>query len=135
MAMEPILPPGMSAIALGPASASDPARMKAAAQELEGVFIGFLMKAMRSTVSQGGLFKQGADSQSYQDMFDQEVGRTLAKSGGIGLAAMILRDQALRQTGSTADQAAGSAETVRDGEPAQNRSSFPDGVPIEPTVR
>ena len=72
-------------------------RIRETAQEFEGVFIGMLLKAMRASVGSGGLFKNGMDTQAYRDMFDQEVGRQIAKGGGIGLAQLILRDQALRQ--------------------------------------
>ena len=72
-------------------------RIRETAQEFEGVFIGMLLKAMRASVGSGGLFKNGMDTQTYRDMFDQEVGRQIAKGGGIGLAQLILRDQALRQ--------------------------------------
>ena len=76
---------------------SEASRARDTAQEFEGVFIGMLLKAMRSSVASGGLFKNGTETQTYREMFDQEVGRKIAKSGGIGLAQMILRDQALRQ--------------------------------------
>ena len=72
-------------------------RIRETAQEFEGVFIGMLLKAMRASVGNGGLFKNGMDTQTYRDMFDQEIGRQIAKGGGIGLAQLILRDQALRQ--------------------------------------
>ena len=61
------------------------------------MFLGMLMKAMRSTVGKGGLFKEGSDTQMYREMFDEEVGRAMAKGGGIGLAQMILRDQTRRE--------------------------------------
>ncbi len=96
--------------AAGATSGGGAERIKSAAQELEGVFIGLLMKAMRSTVSQGGLFKRGADAQTYGDLFDQEIGRSLARSGGIGLAAMILRDQTLRQAEDRVSKAVGGTE-------------------------
>jgi flagellar protein FlgJ len=72
-------------------------RIRETAQEFEGVFIGMLLKAMRASVGSGGLFKNGMDTQTYRDMFDIEVGRQIAKGGGIGLAQLILRDQTLRQ--------------------------------------
>jgi len=75
----------------------DTRQLRQTAQELEGVFLGLLLKSMRGTVSQGGLFGKGTDSEMYQDMFDQEIGRTLARRGGIGLADMIVRDQVLRK--------------------------------------
>jgi Rod binding domain-containing protein len=100
--MNPILPSGITASLPFQVSAakagSEAGRLQETAQELEGVFLALLMKAMRSTVGNGGLFKEGMDSQTYRDMFDQEVGRSMAKAGGIGLAQLILRDQLLRQT-------------------------------------
>ena len=99
--MDPILmtgalgsPIAKSQVATG---ANEAARLGDAAKEFEGVFLGLLLKAMRGSVASGGLFKEGPDTQMYQGMFDQELGRSLAQAGGIGLAQMILRDQARRQ--------------------------------------
>lgn len=99
--MDPILMPGVLA---GPqpgnrttAGTAESGRLGEAAREFEGVFLGLLMKAMRGNSSGSGLFKEGSDTQMYREMFDQEIGRTLAKAGGIGLAQMVLRDQARRQ--------------------------------------
>jgi len=72
-------------------------KVRETARELEGVFLGLLLKTMRTTVGNGGLFKEGTDSQTYRDMFDQEIGRSLSRAGGIGLAQLILRDQSLRE--------------------------------------
>jgi len=99
--MDPILmtgalgsPMANSQVATG---TNEAARLGDAAKEFEGVFLGLLLKAMRGSVASGGLFKEGSDTQMYQAMFDQELGRSLAQAGGIGLAQMILRDQARRQ--------------------------------------
>lgn len=119
--MEPILPLGIQAgIPTKPQAATPGAeadRLRDTARELEGVFLGLLMKAMRSTVGSGGLFKEGTDTQTYRDMFDQEIGRSMARAGGIGLAQMVLRDQALRQAAE-----AGSRRREEDGaiQPARN---------------
>jgi Rod binding domain-containing protein len=78
-------------------SGPSPDKVRETARELEGVFLGMLLKSMRATVGNGGLFKEGTDSQTYRDMFDQEIGRSLSRAGGIGLAQLILRDQALRE--------------------------------------
>jgi Rod binding domain-containing protein len=99
--VDPILPLGLQTTNLMRSQAATPGaeadRLRETARELEGVFLGLLMKAMRSTVGSGGLFKDGTDTQTYRDMFDQEIGRSMARAGGIGLAQMVLRDQALRQ--------------------------------------
>ncbi len=77
-------------------TAAEARRLRDTAQEFEGVFLGLLLKAMRSSVGSGGLFREGSDARMYHEMFDQEIGRSLARAGGIGLAEMILRDQARR---------------------------------------
>jgi Rod binding domain-containing protein len=80
-----------------PGNGAAAGRVRETAQEFEGVFLGLLLKAMRTSGGSGGLFGESADSQTYREMFDQEIGRSLAKAGGIGLAQLILRDQALRE--------------------------------------
>jgi len=80
-----------------PSEGQNAQQLRQAAEELEGLFLGLLLKSMRSTVSEGGLFKEGTDAKMYKDMFDQEVGRALSRRGGIGLADMIIRDQILRE--------------------------------------
>ena len=76
----------------------DTNRLRETARDLEGVFLGMLMKAMRSTISSGGLFKENSDNQTYREMFDQEIAKSMARAGGIGLAQLIVRDQLLRQS-------------------------------------
>ena len=73
-------------------------RLRETAQELEGVFLGMMMKAMRSTVASGGLFGGTGDNQTYREMFDSEIARGMARAGGIGLAELVVRDRLLRQT-------------------------------------
>jgi flagellar protein FlgJ len=68
------------------------ARLRQTAQEFEGMFLGLLLKTMRSSAGGGGT-PQGPDSQMYREMFDVEVGQSLAKAGGIGLARMITQSQ------------------------------------------
>ena len=89
-------PPGPRS-AIRDARSEEAERLRNTAQEFEGMFLGMLMKAMRSTVGKGGLFKEGSDTQMYREMFDEEVGRAMAKAGGIGLAQMILREELRRE--------------------------------------
>lgn len=112
---------------VGPRASQPPATPETAAgqgiqqlqettRELEGVFLGLLMKAMRSTVGNGGLFKNGSDSQAYRDMFDQEIARSMAKAGGIGLAHMVLRDQLGRQAAAVSDAAKKTSQVLSGGD-------------------
>ena len=72
---------------LNPGKTDDPRR---GAKEIEGYFIGYLMKLMRQSVPKG-LFGQSAGDQ-FQFFYDQEIGRLAADSGGFGLTAMIEED-------------------------------------------
>lgn len=137
--MDPILPLGIrvnTATAFPATSANSEAdRLPETARELEGVFLGLLMKAMRSTVGNGGLFKEGTDTQTYRDMFDQEIGRSMARAGGIGLAQMVLRDQALRQSagaGRPRHESDEAIQPLRNIEKTETGGSvMPDGIPRE----
>jgi len=73
------------------ASAAERARVREAAREFEGVFLGLLMKAMRQASPKGGLFPGGATRDIAEGMFDEEVGRHAARGSGVGLAEMLTR--------------------------------------------
>ncbi len=102
--MEPIGPldTGIPQSALrNPQSTDEAARFRQTAQEFEGIFLGLLLKAMRPPGGSEGFLAESTDAQAYREMFDQEVGRSLARAGGIGLAQMILRDQERREAAQT----------------------------------
>jgi flagellar protein FlgJ len=68
------------------------ARLKDTAKELEGTFLSLLIKEMRETLDpeEGGLFP--GDSGDVQGgLFDLYMSKHLADSGGIGMAAAIVR--------------------------------------------
>src|SRR5690242_3900583 len=53
---------------------SDPkARAEALAGQLESVFFGMMVKAMRATVPQGGLLGKGLGGNLYVEMLDQQL--------------------------------------------------------------
>lgn len=66
------------------------AELREVAQQFESLFTHMLMKNMRSA----GLGEGAMDSEQskfYRDMFDQEMAGALSKSGGLGIADMLLR--------------------------------------------
>ena len=66
------------------------AELKKVCSDFESIFIGYMLKSMRSTVPQSGLTK-GAGSDLYTSMFDREVAQCLSsKNGGIGIQKMVL---------------------------------------------
>jgi peptidoglycan hydrolase FlgJ len=133
--MDPISSSRISAVGEMPSQTLRPegevGRIRQTAIAFEGVFIGMLLKAMRSSVGSGGLFKNGSDTQTYRDMFDQEIGQQIAKGGGIGLAQLILRDHALRQVAE--NQGKNPAEDVR-GAPSSSDASSGGAVVMKQPV-
>ena len=130
--MDPILPPSAQPIPhsafRNPQSPGEADRLRETVQEFEGVFIGLLLKSMRGSVGSGGLFKEGTDTQIYREMFDQEIGRSIARTGGLGLAELIMRDHALRQTeeaGRQAEDSGRAREIGRNLVPAPGEDSAP----------
>lgn len=63
-----------------------------AAQDFESLFVTHLLKTMRSTVPKGGFLGQTFASNTYQEMFDEELGRQLARGKGLGLSDMLYRE-------------------------------------------
>ena len=58
------------------------------ATEFESLVISQLLKQMRSTSEEGGLFP-GDKSDTYGGMFDMYFGKFLAENGGLGLADFV----------------------------------------------
>jgi flagellar protein FlgJ len=66
---------------------------KKISQDFEGLFVGMMMKSMRSTVGKDKLTGGGHGEEVYRSMLDQEYANVAVKrSGGVGLAKIIERD-------------------------------------------
>ena len=134
--MDPILPPSAQPIPhsafRNPQSPGEADRLRETVQEFEGLFIGLLLKAMRGSAGSAGLFKEGSDTQMYREMFDQEMGRSIARTGGLGLAQLIMRDHALRRADEARRQAGESGrarEIARSLAPTPGEDSAPGSLP------
>jgi len=68
--------------------------LRKATRELEGWFVGTLLKKMHENAAKGGLFEQNAQSGMYRDMFDDAVANAVASSGSFGLADALYRELA-----------------------------------------
>ncbi len=65
----------------------DQRKLVEAGQQFESYFISYLFKVMRDTVPPGALAnKQGA---YFYSMYDEEIGRRAAETGGIGITKMV----------------------------------------------
>ena len=79
---------GLNELKLG-ARQSSPEAIKAAAQQFEAVFMNMLMKSMRESTPQDGLF-DSEQTRMYTSMLDQQLTQRMA-SRGIGLADVMVR--------------------------------------------
>lgn len=73
--------------------AGDPlARMRAQAEELEGVFLNTLMKEMFSSIDTEGDFGGGFAEETWRGMQAEQISASIANAGGVGLADALVAD-------------------------------------------
>jgi flagellar protein FlgJ len=77
----------------------DREKLESAATEFEALFLGQMLSAMRATAGESE--EKGFGQTTYTEMFDQEVARSLAKRGSLGIAQLLIRNLENR---SVADQ-------------------------------
>jgi flagellar protein FlgJ len=70
------------------------ARRRIALQELEQHFARLIMREMRSTIPEGGIFPKSAQRKHFEEMLDDALSAEMARSGQLGLAKML--EQQLR---------------------------------------
>lgn len=63
-------------------------RERVATQELEKLFASLLVKEMRKSVRENGLFGSGPDAELYQDFMDETMVSAIAEGGHFGIAKM-----------------------------------------------
>ena len=71
------------------AKAQDPAALREAARQFEGLMVQQMLKAARS--SGGNDLLGGAESDVYRDLYDQQMAMQLASGRGLGIAEMMVR--------------------------------------------
>jgi Rod binding domain-containing protein len=74
--------------AAGPEAAKD-ARQKQALQELERFFAYTLLKEMRRTTGNNGLFDDSSAQKMHMELLDDALAKGIAESGQLGIASMI----------------------------------------------
>jgi flagellar protein FlgJ len=95
------------------AGRQDPAALREAARQFEGLFTAMMLKSMREASLGGGL-GDSQETQTYQDMYDQQIALQMAHGKGLGLADMLMQQltrssAAHAAAGSTTGAAAGGA--------------------------
>ncbi|QDR82093.1 rod-binding protein [Sporomusa termitida] len=74
-----------------PAKGSEDAKLKAACQELEAVFLNMMLARMRASVPKTKLMGDTSGEEIMQSLLDTELTKNMAQAGGMGLAAMLYR--------------------------------------------
>jgi murein DD-endopeptidase MepM/ murein hydrolase activator NlpD len=79
------------------------AALKKAANEFEALFVSYLLKVMRETIEESGLTDGGFGKTIYTELFDEQMSRTVAQQGPLGLSALILKGLGARETATSDD--------------------------------
>ena len=87
--------------------AQDTKRLRQVAQDFEAMILSHMLSTMRRTAGKSSL--GGRQGHVYQEMLDDELGRSLARSGGLGLADVLVRDL-VRQTATPKKSSSSEAE-------------------------
>ncbi|WP_245867487.1 hypothetical protein SPSIL_043500 [Sporomusa silvacetica DSM 10669] len=78
-----------TATATATTATGEDAKLKAACQDMEAVFLNMMMTRMRATVPKDGLFGNSQEEQMLTSMLDTELTKNMAQAGGMGLADML----------------------------------------------
>ena len=70
-------------------SEEDDKKLREVCQEMESVFLNFMMTKMRDTIPERTLFPKSSGEKMMQSMFDVELTKVMSKAGGIGIGGML----------------------------------------------
>ena len=87
----------------------------AVAKEFESVLLAQVISAMRKTVPESGMLEASANRKMLDGAFDQEVARSLAAKGGLGIAEQIVGQIERQNAARAASQATSGAEGTSGG--------------------
>jgi Rod binding domain-containing protein len=79
------------------AKGTDTKNIEKTAQEFEAVFLSQMFSHMFTGIGSSGLFGGGSSEETYRTMMYQELGTTLSKAGGIGIADSVMRHMLKQQ--------------------------------------
>jgi peptidoglycan hydrolase FlgJ len=66
-------------------------RLKKACKDFETIFLSYMLKSMRKTVSKTNLLDSGLQGDIYQEMMDDEFCKAAAQTGSTGIADTVYR--------------------------------------------
>ena len=68
------------------------ARLEKACSEFEAVFVNYMLKSMRTAVTEDGLLGNSNESKIIRSMFDENLALGMAKGKGMGLGKMLFEN-------------------------------------------
>ncbi|WP_435927741.1 flagellar assembly peptidoglycan hydrolase FlgJ [Dryocola sp. BD613] len=80
--------------------------LKAAAKQMEGLFVQMMLKSMRDASFKDGLFNS-QQSEMFTSMYDQQLSQNIAEQGNLGLAEVLVK-----QMGGEVQSATGTTSTA-----------------------
>jgi flagellar protein FlgJ len=72
-----------------PNPAGETEKLRTACRDFESMLLEYMLKTMRETVPEGGLFSGGRGEEIFRGMQDQAFAQEAARAGGIGLAQCL----------------------------------------------
>src|ERR1700733_13789528 len=99
------------------AGRQDPQALREAARQFEGLFTAMMLKSMREGSLGGGL-GDSQETQTYQEMYDQQLALQMAHGKGLGLAQMLMQQLTRANAAHAASSAAASPPAGTSASPA-----------------
>ena len=79
-------------------TSDNPAEVEKACEDMESLFISYLLKEMRATVPKSGFINGGKGEEIYTSMLDSQLAKELASGRGIGLSQMLSESLLRKET-------------------------------------
>ena len=64
-------------------------KLKRTCLEFESIFLTYILKTMKNTITEDGLIGKSHESKIFRSMFDENLALGIARGGGIGLGALL----------------------------------------------
>lgn len=74
------------------------ADLETVSREFESLLVGLMLKEMRATVPESGLFPESMAEDIFTDMLDQQLSQKMAQNGGVGLSRIVFEQLDRSQT-------------------------------------
>ncbi len=115
-------------------------RLQRAVKDFEAIFVGYLLKSMRSSIPKSDMFGESFGGDMLESMFDMELAKHLSRNSNLGLAELLYRqmtgESSPASTRKTPEQRL--TECTASGKPVadERRIKEPhEGVPLQERLR